>query len=75
MSFSTKDRDNDFTSRNCALSFKGAWWYNSCYRCNLNGPYLPGVIDNEDGEMSWKTWKNSYYSVKSSQMKIRPVDF
>jgi ficolin len=25
--FTTNDQDNDVYSANCAISFKGAWWY------------------------------------------------
>jgi len=71
--FTTKDRDNDQTGGNCALSFKGAWWYKSCYNSNLNGLYLHGKVDL-DG-MTWYGWKNSAYSVKRSEMKIRLRDF
>ena len=64
MSFSTKDRDNDNSGGSCALGGTGAWWYGGCYHSNLNGR-----------PMSWYHWKNSYYSVKRSEMKIRPKDF
>lgn len=37
--FSTKDKDNDNAVTNCALSYKGAWWYKNCHRVNLNGKY------------------------------------
>uniref|UniRef100_A0A4W3GSU6 Tenascin R (restrictin, janusin) n=1 Tax=Callorhinchus milii TaxID=7868 RepID=A0A4W3GSU6_CALMI len=37
--FSTRDRDNDAAVTNCALSYKGAWWYKNCHRANLNGKY------------------------------------
>ena len=73
MSFSTKDRDNDKNSGSCALSYKGAWWYNSCHRSNLNGLYLNGKDDPKG--VTWYYWKNSHYSFKKSEMKIRPKDF
>lgn len=37
--FSTEDRDNDVAVTNCAMSYKGAWWYKNCHRTNLNGKY------------------------------------
>ena len=73
MPFSTKDRDNDKYSGNCALNYKGAWWYNGCHYSNLNGLYLNGK--NDPKGMDWRLWKNTNYSVKRSEMKIRPKDF
>ena len=65
MSFTTKDRDNDKSGGgNCALGSEGAWWYKHCYNSNLNGRRI-----------SWYHWKNSYYNLKRSEMKIRPEDF
>lgn len=73
MAFSTRDRDNDKYSSNCAMLNRGAWWYKNCHSSNLNGLYLPGQIDAKG--MSWWGWKKSYYSFKRSDMKIRPKDF
>ena len=36
MMFTTKDRDHDTYSLNCAARFKGAWWYTNCSPSNLN---------------------------------------
>ncbi|XP_072325489.1 fibrinogen-like protein 1-like protein isoform X1 [Scyliorhinus torazame] len=36
MKFSTFDRDQDLSRANCAQSCKGGFWYNSCYKVNLN---------------------------------------
>lgn len=37
--FSTYDHDNDIAVTNCALSYKGAFWYKNCHRVNLMGRY------------------------------------
>ncbi|KAL9989424.1 hypothetical protein ACROYT_G003972 [Oculina patagonica] len=70
--FSTKDRDNDQWSSNCASRYKGAWWYKSCHDPNLNGLYLSGKDDTRG--MCWHHWKKNCESVKRSEMKIRPKD-
>ena len=36
MSFSTYDNDNDRHSGNCAVGWQSGWWYNNCYRININ---------------------------------------
>ena len=71
--FSTKDRDNDGNPGSCAWFSKGAWWYDNCHDSNLNGLYIPGNISDEG--MAWQYWKNNRYSVKASEMKIRPIYF
>ncbi|EDO31181.1 predicted protein [Nematostella vectensis] len=67
--FSTKEESS------CARERKGAWWYRSCTRVNLNGFYF---INNEtsgrDG-IHWYEWRGESYSLKRSEMKIRPADF
>ena len=70
--FSTKDQDNDSDNRNCARSFKGAWWYRECYGSNLNGIYHHGKYTGTDGVV-WGNWKSD--SVKRAEMKIRPVNY
>ena len=72
-SFSTKDRDNDQNSGNCAAYNKGAWWYKSCHYSNLNGLYRSGR-DSSYG-VNWYHWKGNNYSVKRAEMKLKPVNF
>ncbi|XP_031565514.1 ryncolin-1-like isoform X1 [Actinia tenebrosa] len=71
MAFTTKDRDNDAKSGNCAVNYTGAWWYKSCHYSNLNGLYHHGK-NRADG-VAWYHWKNNYYSAKRAEMKIRPA--
>ena len=70
MKFSTKDQDNDQNGGNCAVGFKGAWWYNACHASNLNGKYLSGTTEYASGVL-WYHWKGYYYSLKISEMKLR----
>ena len=75
MSFSTRGHDNDKAGHyDCALQKKGGWWYNSCYRSDLNGVYNHGTVNSGPG-MICNHWKNNWFSVKSSEMKIRPKCF
>ncbi|XP_072015170.1 ryncolin-1-like [Amphiura filiformis] len=69
--FSTKDRNNvQSTWRdNCADAYNSAWWYNNCYSSNLNGVY--GASDPR--AIVWYTFSGGSNSLKSTEMKIRPV--
>ena len=75
ISFTTKDQDNDSWVRNCAVVFKGAWWYFGCHQSNLNGFYHHGKHSSYADGVNWYHWKGHYYSVKRAEMKIRPVSF
>ena len=69
--FTTKDRDNDEASGHCAEREHGAFWYYHCARANVNGEYLRNGTINIRGVWWWH-WKNSWYSVKRVEMKIKP---
>ena len=72
MKFSTKDEDNDTQgNNNCAVQFKGAWWYASCHQSNLNGKYLSGHTESFADGVNWYHWKDYHYSLKISEMKLR----
>ncbi|XP_063448847.1 techylectin-5B-like [Mytilus trossulus] len=73
--FTTKDKDNDpweesTFKNNCGKYHHGAWWYNTCSHCNLNGLYYEGGKTIYKG-MFWYHWKGNQYSMKSSSMMIR----
>uniref|UniRef100_A0A674CBA5 Tenascin R (restrictin, janusin) n=1 Tax=Salmo trutta TaxID=8032 RepID=A0A674CBA5_SALTR len=70
--FSTKDRDNDIAVTNCALSYKGAWWYKNCHRANLNGKY--GESRHSQG-INWHNWKGHEFSIPFVEMKMRPFNY
>ena len=57
MKFSTLDNENDnWSGNNCAAYYKSGWWYNNCYRININ-TQPPHVFDQ---------------GILFSEMKIRP---
>jgi len=72
--FTTKDLDQDTRDTgNCAVTYKGAWWYTACHASNLNGLYLKGETDQYATGMVWKPFRGYHYSLKLSQMKFRPA--
>ncbi|KAL4004438.1 forkhead box protein O4 [Sarotherodon galilaeus] len=58
--FSTYDNDNDIAVTNCALSYKGAFWYKNCHRVNLMGKY--GDKSHSKG-INWFHWKGHEHSI------------
>jgi hypothetical protein len=74
MKFSTKDKDNDRWGNNCAASWKGAWWYDTCAYSNLNGQYRTAG-DRSGTGMTWLYWKSDWRPMKKTEMKTRPVQF
>ncbi|KAM9116891.1 tenascin isoform 1-T2 [Pangshura tecta] len=71
-SFSTFDKDNDAAITNCALSYKGAFWYKNCHRVNLMGRY--GDNSHSQG-VNWFHWKGHEHSIQFAEMKLRPISF
>ncbi|KAL6096567.1 tnc [Pungitius sinensis] len=70
--FSTFDNDNDIAVTNCALSYKGAFWYKNCHRVNLMGKYGD---DSHSKGINWFHWRGHEHSIQFAEMKIRPADF
>uniref|UniRef100_A0A672HVT5 Zmp:0000000846 n=1 Tax=Salarias fasciatus TaxID=181472 RepID=A0A672HVT5_SALFA len=70
--FSTYDNDNDIAVTNCALSYKGAFWYKNCHRVNLMGKY--GDTSHSKG-INWFHWKGHEHSIQFAEMKLRPANF
>jgi len=74
--FTTRDQDNDKNpNRNCASFRHGAWWYKNCHISNLNGIYRHKNPSPKSDGVNWKHWKGNFYSLKRTEMKMRPVNF
>ena len=73
--FTTYDQDHDKIGDNCAVEYRGGWWYNRCHWVNLNGEYLGEGVSNPDGiGISWDNAKpgaHVYYSFKFVEMKLK----
>ncbi|XP_049548171.1 fibrinogen-like protein A [Anopheles darlingi] len=69
MKFSTKDRDNDGSSKtHCAQGREGAWWYGDCTYANLNGKYSNSI---DMKSMFWYFFNVDYTGLSFSRMMIR----
>ncbi|GFR61814.1 angiopoietin-related protein 1, partial [Elysia marginata] len=66
--FSTFDSDNDENHGQCAVSYKGGWWYKNCELSKLNAPWTDGKISR----VWYATGSKGLHAVSTS-MKIRPL--
>ncbi|XP_038246904.1 angiopoietin-1 isoform X1 [Dermochelys coriacea] len=74
--FSTKDADNDNCMCKCALMLTGGWWFDACGPSNLNGMfYTAGQNHGKLNGIKWHYFKGPSYSLHSTTMMIRPLDF
>ena len=71
--FSTRDADHDTLATSCAQVYRAAWWYAACFTASLNGPYVEGGTADYGQGLQWLQLKGYYYSMKASEMKIRPT--
>ena len=66
MKFTTKDQDHDtLDGDNCAVVYRGGWWFKDCHDSGLNGEYN----GTADAGIWWKDWKRE--PLKFSEMKFR----
>jgi len=73
--FSTRDQDNDlWAGSSCAVARKGAWWFSRCTYSHLNGLYYRSgnYKSSEWDGIEWQHWKGDKYSMRFTEMKIRP---
>ena len=73
--FSTYDSDNDaYGGGNCAQVYRGAWWYNQCFRSNLNGPHDPITPPPPSPTANRVVWYDGsrYLYYPNVEMKVRP---
>lgn len=77
MRFSTYDRDNDRRIyNNCAMHFKGGWWFSDCYDSNLNGKFYPKGEHNDYFKRNGIQWNSihPHSSLKFVEMMVKPAD-
>ena len=68
MYFSTKDRDNDAWSSDCAVTTKGAWWWRNCGYTNPNGLHSSSTTPFRPSAQT----RSSQVYYPNYEMKIRP---
>ncbi|KAK2141706.1 hypothetical protein LSH36_1054g00004 [Paralvinella palmiformis] len=70
MMFSTKTRDNDIYSNNCAAKFDACWWFYKCHSSLLTGTYGKNLKFAQG--ITWKSdWGFNKFA-KFATMMIRP---
>ena len=73
MQFTTLDAGHAVKAGvNCAVTFRGAWWFSACTESNLNGRYARGAAADDAHGVQWASLHGYSYSMQTSEMKIRP---
>lgn len=78
MRFSTFDNDNDMSPMtSCARTFSSGWWFNNCFVVNPNGIWYssPTYGGETPNGIIWNLWYSKGYSLKSTEIKLRPEHF
>ncbi|GFO06988.1 fibrinogen-related protein 2.1 [Plakobranchus ocellatus] len=71
MYFTTFDRDNDEYSGGIdAVLYRGAWWYKSGYRAELNTEWAVTGTKRDAWNDGKKTWKISFAEMKIRRIKV-----
>ena len=76
--FTTFDNDNDAnTTGNCAVNFRGGWWFDDSHYANLNGVYYANKLDAISSQaprghgIRWGFCWNVTYPAHTSLMKLK----
>ncbi|XP_004455780.3 ficolin-3 [Dasypus novemcinctus] len=69
--FSTYDADHDASTGNCAVIVQGAWWYEGCYRANLNGRYAASEATAHKYGIDWSTGRGVGHPYRRVRMMLR----
>ena len=73
--FSTydSDNDNDRYVYSCAYRVQAGWWFNACFKANLNGPHVRPNHVGVSRRHALLQWFDgvSFASISSVTMKIR----
>jgi hypothetical protein len=62
--FSTWDVDNDSSSSQCAVQYRGGWWYRDCQHVNLNGKQGLGMTWFDSNTNQWLHLNNVQMSIR-----------
>lgn len=70
--FTTRDKDNDDATANCAVARSGGfWYYDQCDGPNLNGLQPGASGSNTLQQRTWFPWKSDSGTIVVSEMKLR----